>query len=573
MKKPFFANTLKATGSLIGLVALLAIVFATNIILSKVNLRADLTEERLYSFSDGTKELLSKLDREITMKFFFSSSISEAPVQYKNFGRQIEDLLMEYRLAAKGKIKIEVYDPTPDSDAEEWAQKYGLAGQPLGMIGPTLYCGLVGISGDIEVVMPALSPGREGQIEYDITRMIAQVGVAKAPVLGVLSTLPVFGSLQQSPQMPPQQSMNPWFSFADLRKDYDVRTLEPDTDLIPSEIDSLIIVHPKDLPENTLYAIDQFLLRGGKILAFMDPFCLVDALTAQQQPYGTPNASSNMEQLLSAWGVTFDSVQVIADMDASTSVYGKDNKVEQNPVWLSLRKENIDSDDIVTSEIGSLLMAMTGTFSVEPDNRLTVTPLVRTSENSAPINLMSVQFGADAIKRDFKSSYKEHTLALRLHGNFKSAFPDKAPDNEENSATVHLSESLNPGAVILVGDVDMLFDQFCVQESNFMGFRAFQPLNDNITFFANAVEQISGSETLIGIRSRGTTQRPFTRVLKLQKQAQLKWLEEERQLENKLNDLRVRLNSLQQTEKDHSQRFKLSPEQEQENKTIPRRRN
>lgn len=577
MKKTPFTGFFKTAGTMAGITAVIVIVIAVNIIIRQANMRIDLTEEKLYTLSQGTKDLLTDLDRDVTIKFFFNSSSPDTPVPLKNFARQVEDLLKEYRITSKGRVKIETHDPTPDSDAEEWAQRYGLSGRHTGITGNPVYCGIVGTAGDTEAVMPALSPVRERQLEYDLTRMIAQLVNPEPRVIGVISSLPLFGTPDsqfpvQGRQTPPKQ--DPWFCFTDLQKDYDVRTIETDAEEIPEEINALIIVHPKNLPEETLYAIDQFLMRGGHILAFLDPFCIIDAMSADQQPYGMPDASSNMERLLSAWGVTFNAGKIVADMNAITRVMGPNNKIEENPAWLSLRKENVDPGDIVTSGIQSLLMAFTGSFEVDPETKLKTAALVKSSENSALINNMSAQFGLENIKRDFQSEHREITLALRLHGTFNTAFPEKeTTDKEEKeeeaeeeleNTTAHLASSATPGAVILVGDVDMLFDQFCIQESNFMGFRAFQPLNDNLIFFANAVEQITGSEGLIGIRSRGTTQRPFTKVLELQEEAQVKWLEEERMLEEKLNDLQVRLSKLQQASQDQGQRFILSPEQERE---------
>lgn len=566
------------TGS--GVFSFLVVAFmaiAVNVIVSNISLRKDLTEEKLYELSDGTHDILKKLDVPVTLKFFFSGSNPEIPVYLKNYARRVEDLLREYELAGKGNVLIEKYDPKPDSDAEEWAQKYGVAGQSLGFMGPTLFLGLVASLGDTEAVLPVLDPRTENLLEYNITRMITRVAHPEKPVIGVISSLPVLGRKRSPYPMPGQPPPQPaWFAFADLRQDYDVREISTPVEEIEEEIDALILVHPKDLSDGSLYAIDQFVLRGGRLLAFLDPMSVTEAETQTMPQMRFSAKSSNIEKLLDAWGVSFDPAKVVADLKASSRLRAADNRIEENPVWLSLRKSHFNADDILTAHIESIMMPYAGSFSAEDSEDVKITTLISSSESSDLIDAMTAQFGSDEIRRQFKGGLISLDLAIRLHGKLKTAFPDGRPETGESddegtkddekkpdTAPAGLTESAGTSTVVLVGDADMLYDRFCVQEVNFFGFKAHQPINDNLTLFVNIVEQIAGSASLVSIRTRGKTERPFDVVLDLQRRAQDRYMEEENRLQAKLQEAQQRLNELQ-ARKDEKQRFILSPQQQRE---------
>ncbi|MBU0713729.1 MAG: Gldg family protein [Verrucomicrobia bacterium] len=574
----------KFTGSLVGLLALLAILIAVNILLSRVRARVDLTEEKLYTLSEGTRTVLKSLDEPVTLKFFFSGGASEVPMPLKNFARQVEDLLKEYELASGGKILVETYNPKPDSDAEEWAQRYGLVGEQMGITDSVLYLGLVAVKGDANTVLPFLDPRNEEMLEYNITRMITRVANPKKPVVGILSSLPVMGVRTFPYAMPGQprpKNQPPWVAFQDLNKDYDVRQLPVEADAIDPAIDVLIVVHPKAISEKTQYAIDQFVLRGGRLLAFIDPLCLADAMNQEAaMGMGMARPISDLGRLTAAWGITYEPDKVVADLSASTRVQRGDNTIEDNPVFLSLRKFNIDGKDMITSSLESLGLPIAGAFAGTGKEGLSVGSLLVSSDQSALISAMAVQMGTEAIRSEFKSGGKRLNLAIRLQGKFKTAFPQgkpkAAPDTEKKNpaasekepvkledTTPALQESAKPGTVILVADVDMLYDAFAVQELPIFGQRVFQPLNDNVNFFANAVEQLSGSADLGQIRARGRFERPFDRVQELQSEAQQRWMMQERTLQEQLAATQERLESLQ-SKKDKSQRFILSAEQEQE---------
>ena len=578
----------RAGGSAVGVVVVACIAVAVNVILGSLNWRADLTEEKLYALSGGTKAVVGKLENTVTLKFFFSSSSPEVPVQLKNYAQRVEDLLVEYELAGGGRVRIEKFDPKPDSDAEDWAKRYGVQGQAVGFMGPMLYLGLVAATGDSEDVLPVLDPRAEDTLEYSITRMISRVANPKKPVVGVMSALPVMGRQAPPypmPGQPPPQPQPAWFAFADLQRDYDVRTLDPSDESIAEDIDALVLVHPKNLAPKTLFAIDQFVLRGGRLIAFLDPLCITEAELNPAPPQMRFQASyaSNLEGLLDAWGVTYDPGKVVADLEAQSRLRGADNRIEENPVWLSLNQRHLDGEDILTSHIESVMLPFSGAFSVAAAAGLEVSTLMSSSETSALMDAMTAQFGGEGLRRQFRSSMTRHALAVRLHGKLKTAFPDGAPKDEPadeaggedaadeadaaDVAGTGLKESTDKSTVLLVGDVDMLYDRFCVQEVNFFGQRGHQPMNDNLAFLANAIEQAAGSSALIGIRTRGRSVRPFEVVQDLQRQAQERYLAEEGMLQQKLEEVQRRLGELQQR-KDHSQEFIISADQQREIKKF-----
>jgi len=571
------------SGGLVGLLVVFCIAVAFNIILGNVSLRKDMTEEKLYALSDGTRELLAELENPVTLKFFFSSSNTEVPMHLKSFAQRVEDLLVEYEMAGKGNVLIEKYDPRPDSDAEEWAQKYGVSGQSLGFMGPTLFIGLVVSMGDTDEVLPVLDPRQEGLLEYNVTRMISRVASPEKPVIGVISSMPILGVERPPygmPGQPPVEPTPPWFALRDLREDYELREIKPPVDEIDTDVDALLIIHPKELKDETVYAIDQFVLEGGRLIAFLDPLCVTEMETQAQSPQMRfQEKSSDLGRLLAAWGVTFDTKQVVADLEASSRLrMGQGNRVAESPVWLSLRKANLNGDDVLTARLEAVMMPYAGAFTVEAPEGVKVTSLLSSSETSSMIDAMTAQFSVEGIRRKFRSSMTRHDLAVRLHGRFKTAFPDGKPMSEDGKEDEEpampegeaaeeepegLKESAEPATIVLVGDADMLYDRFCVQEMNFFGFKAHQPMNDNLALFAGVIEQMAGSTSLVSIRTRGKTERPFDVVLDLQRKAQEKYLEEEVRLQQKLEDAQRRLNELQ-AKKDEKQRFILSPQQKRE---------
>jgi len=581
---------LNLSGGAAGLVVLVCIAVALNIILSNFSLRKDLTEEKLYVLSDGTGQILRNLEEPVTLKFFFNASSPEVPMHLKSFAGRVEDLLVEYEMAGRGNVVVEKYDPKPDSDAEDWAHRYGVTGQPIGFMGPAMFIGLVTIMGDVEAVIPVLDPRTESLLEYNITRMITRVSNPEKPVIGVLSSLPVLGTERPPYAMPGQPQPEPrpaWFAFSDLRQDYDVRKIETTVEEIDEEVDALILVHPKGLSDETLYAIDQFVLRGGKLLAFLDPMCVTEAETQPAPQMQFARNASELGRLLDAWGVTFDTAKVVADLEASSRLrVGQGGRVEESPVWLTLRGGHLNAEDILTAQIETIMLPYAGALTADDSADVEVTSLLASSESSGLVDAMTAQFSIDGVRRGFRSGLKRLDLAGRLYGKLATAFPEGKPsadeDEDEESdddgkekpeaedvEPAGLKESIETSTVVLVGDVDMLYDRFCVQEMNFFGYKAHQPMNDNLALFANTIEQIAGSTALVKIRTRGKTDRPFDVVLDLQRNAQEKYMAEETRLQERLTDAQRRLGELQ-SKKDEKQRFILSAQQKREIQNFQR---
>jgi ABC-type uncharacterized transport system involved in gliding motility auxiliary subunit len=572
------------SGSLLGVVIFLAILIAANCLLGVLHWRADLTEDQLYSLSDGTRHILAKLDAPVTLKFFFTEHSPNVPPPLKAFARQVRDLLKEYQLASDGKLVLETYDPQPDSDAEEWAERYGLNGQNLSLLGgdgAALYLGLVAVKGDVYSAIPFIDPRTEELLEYNISRLIARVGNPRKPAVGILSSLPVMG-IQNFPYAMPGQprprNQPPWAAFQNLAEDYDVRQIAPEVSAIDTNLDVLVVVHPKNLSEQTQYALDQFVLRGGRLLAFLDPLCLVDATQSPMAMMGMspPLPSSDLGRLTGAWGIAYEPGKVVADLEATTRVRQGEGGVDDSLVFLSLKEPNIDGRELITAKLESLILPCAGAFSGAGTESVKVASLLVSSAQSELINAMQAQMSSEGLRRDFKPGLKRLNLAVRLHGKFKTAFPEgkpKATPNPENPpeakeppseepAGASLKESAAPTTVILVADVDLLFDQFAVQELRFFNNRVFQPMNDNLNFFFNALEQLSGSSDLAQIRTRGRFERPFDVVQKLRREAEKHWLLQEKALQEKYDSTREQLEALQ-AKKDPTQRYIRSPEQEQ----------
>lgn len=573
-----FKTILQLSGGALGLLALLAILIAVNVMLGNIHLRKDMTEDKVFTLSEGTRNILAKLDAPVTIKYFFSRSSAEMPIPLKTFAQQVEDLLKEYRIASGGKLIVETYDPKPDSDAEEWAERYGVRGQNLGMLEPSVYFGIVAMKGDAYETIPFIDPRSEQMLEYNITRMIARVANPKKPVVGIMSSLPVMGVRAFPYAMPGQprpKSQPPWAAFQDLNKDYDVRQLPESVSEIDPDVNVLLVIHPKGLSDKTLYALDQFVMRGGRLMAFLDPFCLCSAMNPDTADPSKP--FSDLNRLTDAWGIKYEAEKVVADLEAATRVRRGDNAVDDNPVFLSLRQDNLDGSDIITASLESLVLPGAGAFSGGGSESLNVASLLVSSPQSQLVAAMMAQMGSEAIRRDFQAGLKRMNLAVRLQGRFKTAFPDGAPldpaadkakdkdkkPEEEKAEKPSLKESATPTTVILVADVDMLYDAFAVQELSLFGARAYQPMNDNLNFFLNALDQLAGGADLAKIRSRGRFDRPFDRVIALQRSAQEKWLVKERELQKQLESTRERLEALQ-SQKDKNQKYILSPEQQEE---------
>ena len=555
-----------ASKGVVGLVLVGAIAASSVVILANLPLRCDMTAENLYTLSKGSKAVLGQLTEDVTLKYYVSSSSAEMPMALKTYAQQVGNLLKEYERAGGGRLVVEEYDPKPDSDAEEWAQRYGVEPQTGGNpFGQGIYFGVVAVCGDREETLGVLSPRTESTLEYDLTRLVTRVAWPERPVVGVMTSLPdVLGGqmnpmMMQMGQRPPQG----WAAFSELAKDYDVRTVEPDSEKIDDDVKTLVVVHPKNLSDKALYAIDQFVLRGGKLVACVDPFSIKDMQSSrsQQNPMMGQmggDGPSTLGKLFDAWGVKFEEGKISCDLEAATKLNNGQGGVESNPAFLSLGTANMDKGDLIVADLTNVMFPFAGAFTFEKkDMDISFEPVITTSkDNSCSTDKMAMQYGG---MKDMVPDGKERILAARLSGTFKTAFP-KGPDGT-NDVSKALAEG--KGNVLLFADSDFLADDFCVRMMRTPFGSIPQLINENLTLFSNAMEQFAGREELIGVRSRGASDRPFTVVNELEAEATKKWQAREAAFQEELQQTQQRLSALQK-EKKGGERFILSKEQQDE---------
>lgn len=564
--------------STIGVVVMAAILIAVNVITGTFRQRVDLTKEKAFTLSEGTRAILGKLDAPVKIRFYSTQSDTATPysVMLKSYSKKVEDLLAEYKQASHGKIVIERFDPQPDSDAEDSARMDGVEEQTLPS-GEKFYMGLaVSMGLDSKQTIPFLSPDRERQLEYDLSRAISRVVTPEKPVVGVLSSLPVFGQ-PSNPMMQQmgQRGQEAWALIGELRKDFTLRNVPMTTDKIDDEIKVLLVIHPSEISDAAQYAIDQFVLRGGKLVAFLDTQSLVGSQRSQNPMMGAmPGAGSSLDKLLKAWGLQFDTSKVVADRNFKMQLGGEGGAAQDRPAWLMLTPEGINNDDIATAELDNIWYFSGGAFTGTPAAGLKETVLLKSTKDSQLVEGMMANFAADNILKEFKPSGTEYALAVRLTGKFKTAFPDGKPEEKKDDsstdaktspkpADTSLKESKQDSAVILIGDADMINDDYTLRRMNTPFGPIATPLNANLNFAQNAIEQLSGDSNLIAVRSRAVMNRPFTRVKEMQAQAEAKYMAEIKNLQDSRDQAVNRLSELQQ-QKSQNQRYILSPEQQAE---------
>ena len=548
-----------------GVAVMALILIAVNILTGAAKVRVDLTKEKAYTLSAGTRAILGKLDTPVTIRFYCTQAESATPetVFLRDYARRVEDLLNEYKQAAHGKLIIQKFNPQPDSDAEDSARLDGVEGQELSN-GEKFYLGLAVSMLDEKQAIPFLSPDRERLLEYDLSRAISRVVTPEKPVIGVMTPLPVWGTPANPMMMQMgQQGQDPWVLISELKNDFDVRRVEMDTDKIDDAIKVLLVIHPRDISDKAQFAIDQFIMRGGKLIAFLDPQSLVDRPPQDNPMMGEMGGKgSSLDKLLKAWGLQFDTSKVVADMNFKMQMRSGDA-----PAVLSVTPDGIDPNDIVTSEIDNLWLPFAGAFTGTPVSGLKETVLIKSTTDSQLVDGMMAKMSGESIAKDFKPSGTSYALAIKLTGKFKTAFPDGEPGEDKTNkvASATLKETKSDNTVVLVGDADMIYDQFALRQEQTPFGNFATPLNGNLTFAQNAVEQMAGDSNLISVRSRATQNHPFTRIKAMQAQAEETYESKIKELEDSLADTRQKLSELQQAKQgSQNQRFILSPEQQAE---------
>ena len=550
--------------SAIGLVALLLLLVAVNFLVSRVPARADLTDGDLYTLSPGTRKILRGLDSPVKVKLYVSQG-EAVPVQLRSFAQRVEDTVREFKQAAGANLVVERYNPKPDSEEEDAAQLDGIEPQQL-FTGEQFYLGIAVNKLDRKQAIPAVSPQRERLLEYDLIRAIARVGSPERPKVGLMAGLPVMGE-KFNPFT--RQSSEPWVLANELKRDFDVKEVPMSAKEIDKDINVLLLIHPRDPQPQTEYALDQFVLRGGKLIAFVDPYAYFDQNPTMPGVPPEPSSSS-LPTLFKAWGVTMDAGKVIADV-----VFGSGGGQRYTPTVLSLNRTAFSRDDVVTGQIETLLYAFGGAFEVK-NSDLKVTELVKSSPNSMLIDNANATKSGDEATSAFKPSGRSMPLALRLTGKFKTAFPDGLKETEKPQGdkqegskpvpeTPRLRESANENSVILVADVDLLADGAAVDVQEVFGRKIVVPSNGNLAFAMGMVEQFAAGDDFISLRSRTGAFRPLTVVRELEAEAQKQYFGKIQALEEEVQKTTAKLQELQKAQGPGGKSAQLlSPEEQAE---------
>jgi len=547
-----------------GKLAVLGLVLATVLFVS-INitsnnffraLQVDLTEGNLFTLSGETSKVLTEIDEPIIMRLYFSKVMGEqSPVHLTYFDR-VRELLEQYVKLANGKLRLQVFNPEPFSDDEDSAVSFGLSGLPINQQGDLGYFGLAGTnSTDDNEVIPFLTPERETFLEYDLTKMVKALATPEKQTVGVMSTLLVNGGYI------PNQGQRPRWSVIDqINEFFSIQPVPVDTKEIFEEVGTLMVIHPKRFPLSTLYAIDQFVMKGGRVMVFVDPNAEVDGPGGGMRP----NEHSDFERIFKKWGVQLRKDKVAGDLGTARRVnvrQGDRLAVADYVAWLALRPGNFDRKNAVMGDLQVVNVASAGILDPIEGAKTTVTPLMRTGMRSMEIEATKVRLRPDVVGlfREFKPSGQPFTIAASITGKVKSAFPDGPPspvkgssDEEtkknqeafEKAQKDHLTESLSDIHAIVVADVDMLHETLWAERQDMMGKPLLVPFANNADFVVNSLEHLMGGASLAELRGRSISNRPFHLVRDIRQDAERQYRQKEQELKKKLEDVRGKLNRL-----------------------------
>jgi len=538
--------------------------------------RVDLTQDRLYTLSEGSINIIESLTEQLTLRLYFSEQVAQELPSIKSYAQRVQELLEEYQRASNGMIRLVVVNPEPFSDNEQRAKQYGLQAVPIDGDSDPLYFGLAGsnLLDGVESIS-FFQPEKEDVLEYDLTKLIYKLSSADRKSVGVISALEVNGE-EYDPlkgESPSLDGAKPWAFMAELRQLFNVSVLPTDIKRIPSSIDVLMLVHPKEFENSTLYAIDQYVLRGGKLITFVDPYSESDI--PEKDPDNPMAAklksrSSNMPELFRAWGFERAAADVVADLKTAIKVdFGArtGNKPLDYVLWQGLPAEQLSSEQAITRDLKKIEVATAGYFKVVDGIGTQFTPLFSSSDEAMLVDKRVVQFRNDprALLTKYVAGTLSYPIAVRVSGAVKSAFPDgvKADNGSLQKVRGHVNESKQDIDVIAIADVDMLQDRFWVQLQDFYGEQIAFSTSNNIDFLINSIDEMSGTNGLISVRARSGFSRPFDRVLELQREAEKLYRTKERELQKILKETEQSIARMQ-VERSGSGEEILNPEQQQE---------
>ena len=541
--------------------------------------RIDLTENKLYTLTLGTRDLIAEIDEPIKFRFFFSQRASEDLTALRAYARRVQELLEEYQALAGGSINLEIIDPEPFSEEEDLAAQFGLQSVPVNNAGDELYFGLVGTNSvDDQLIISFFQPDKEEFLEYDISRIIHQLNSSRKPKVGLLSSLKIQGDIDTSTF----QTTPAWVVIDQLTQQYEVVDVAMDATELPRDMQLLIIVHPKSLSDATLFAIDQFAMAGGRVLLFVDPLAEME----RRPPGAMPTEPASDFSLLSNWGMQLRADTVLADSAAALNVGGSNGQSVRHLGILGLSAENFNSDDVSLASLESINVTTSGILDMvgRPESRIDI--LIQSSENAMPMASTEFQSLTDPeqLLKTFVPTGERYTIAARISGKAVTAYPggvdvETVPEAEaevegqgqgqgqvESTRDTQLHQAVLTGTdklnVIVVADTDILTDRLWVQVQNFFGQAIASPWANNGDFVLNSVDNLLGGSELISIRSRGRFSRPFTVVESLRLAAQSKYQKSADTLQRELEETEAELNEVESSQSDQNL-LALSPEQEQ----------
>ena len=541
-----YKHLLSGSGILLAAVLAVALITISNNLFTGI--RLDLTENKLFTLSPGSVNIITSLDEPVSLDFYVSrETMSDFP-QLVNYANRVRDLLEEYAAKSGGKIELSVIEPEPFSEEEDQAVASGLNGIAVNAAGDRAYLGLVGVnSTDDEATIPFFQASREDALEYDITKLIYNLANPEKRVIGVLSGLPLFGN-------PAQGIPERWAIIDVMEEFFEVRNIGADTDYIDEDVDVLMVVHPKNFAEEALFAIDQYLLRGGHAMLFVDPLAEGDnAEPDPANPYVMPDMSSNLNIMLDGWGLEVGTSEIAADINLAMRVQtqGARGPQESNYLpWLRLEADNLDREDFSTSELNLIHMGTAGIIDLKEEAAIEFAPLIRTTSDSMRMqrDLIFFQRDPNVMLSNFESGNIPLVLAARISGTVPSAYPDGVLIEDEEEEASPVEDIIKEGRVdvVLVGDTDILADHFWMRTQNFFGVQIPQSIANNGDFVINTLDNLAGNTDLISLRSRGEFSRPFTVVEQIRRDAEARFRAQEQELQARLEETEQKIAQLQQ---------------------------
>lgn len=561
---------MKTSQKLLHAFLLLIVLILGNYLINNLSFKVDLTDGRVFTLSPGSKTILANLEEPVTIEFYFSRSLDSLPVFFKNYASRVEELLRQYERHGRSMVTLRIIDPRPDSEQEEEALRSGLRPNPMPS-GENLFLGVIISQADQEEVMPFLDPSTENILEYRLTSTLDRVTRFARPRLGLISSLDILGD-RSPPRNPRQPNPNPqpWILAQQMRHYFEVIKIEEVAPRLPEDLDVLVIIQPGELSPALEFAIDQYLLGGGRVFLAVDPSSQKAARSVdpRMMQFGMmPPTSSDLPTLLDGWGIDYEDDKVAGDRDHPTQLNDGRGNVFSLATWPSIGRAHFNQDHILTNQLDSVLLVEPGFFSVRPGRNLEVTPLITITGRSGfiPTAFLNTENPAQISAR-FIPTGNDKMLAGIIRGHFRSAFPSGPPTPDEDDddpwtpPETWLTESREPGLLIMSADVDWLADDFSVRRMDLMGYSDVQPINENIFLASNIFEFLAGSSDLISIRARGTIDRPFTVVQRLQASSLEIYQAELSRLENRLEEVQTKLAEIQ-AQRGETGQMVLSPEQ------------